>query len=280
MDVIPVGFRRVLFVVVTLLRTHWRFCVGSSVHHSWHDVLCALFNEGSVIQSFRVADMLVRLILSSLPPTEKEGKRVYSMKELLQLKQVNESDAPFFKYAIAKARPLSRSATPNSQKARDSSANNYHRMSIRSASPMIFYMSGEKRMGSRSVTPLIRKPGDILSEVEQVGSSPHPRPPEELMDYYADDPASLPQGDVMGRIQWMHQNNGRIRMIGKVLSTRDLFFHFNDVELKDGQSLNVGDRVVFEISVYKNLVCAKHIRKVENTRSKSSVNIRRQSVAE
>ena len=78
----------------------------------------------------------------------------------------------------------------------------------------------------------------------------------------------------------MHQNNGRIRMIGKVLSTRDLFFHFNDVELKDGQSLNVGDRVVFEISVYKNLVCAKHIRKVENARSKSSVNVRRHSVAE
>ena len=135
-------------------------------------------------------------------------------------------------------------------------------------------------MGSRSVTPLIRKPGDIISEVDQMGSSPHPRPPEELMDYYADDPASLPQGDVMGRIQWMHQNNGRIRMIGKVLSTRDLFSHFNDVELKDGQSLNVGDRVVFEISVYKNLVCAKHIRKVENARSKSSVNVRRHSVAE
>ena len=57
------------------------------------------------------------------------------------------------------------------------------------------------------------------------------------MDYYADDPALLPQGDVMGRIQWIHQNNGRIRMIGRVLSTRDLFFHFNDVELKDGQSL-------------------------------------------
>ena len=144
-------------------------------------------------------------------------------------------------------------------------------MSIRSASPMIFYTSGEKRVGSRSVTPLIRKPGDILSEVDSLSS--HPRGTEELMDYYADDPASLPQGDVTGRIQWIHQNNGRIRMVGRVLSTRDLFFHFNDVELKDGQSLNVGDRVVFEISVYKNLVCAKHIRKVENTRSKSSVNV-------
>lgn len=95
------------------------------------------------------------------------------------------------------------------------------------------------------------------------------------MDYYADDPSLLPQGDVLGRIQWIHQNNGRIRMIGRVLSTRDLFFHFNDVELKDGQSLNVGDRVLFEISVYKNLVCAKHIRKLEHTRSKSSANIPR-----
>ena len=277
---IPVGLRRVLFVVVTVLRPHWCFRVGSSVHHSGHDVFCTLFNEEATEQYFHVVDSLEHLILSSVPPNEANAKRVYSVKELLQLKQEGESDVPFFKYVITKAHPLSRSTTPNSQKARDSSANNYHRMSIRSASPMIFYMSGEKRVGSRSVTPLIRKPGDSLSEVDQVGSSPHPRPPEELMDYYADDPASLPQGDVMGRIQWMHQNNGRIRMIGKVLSTRDLFFHFNDVELKDGQSLNVGDRVVFEISVYKNLVCAKHIRKFENTRSKSSVNVHRHSVAE
>ena len=254
--------------------------MGSSVYHSRHGVFCALFNERAVTQYTCVLSLSQSMILSSLSPEETNVKRMYSVKELLQLKPTNESDVPFFTYAITRAHPVSRSTTPNSQKARDSSANNYHRMSIRSASPMIFYMSGEKRVGSRSVTPLIRKPGDIISEVDQMGSSPHPRPPEELMDYYADDPASLPQGDVMGRIQWMHQNNGRIRMIGKVLSTRDLFFHFNDVELKDGQSLNVGDRVVFEISVYKNLVCAKHIRKVENARSKSSVNVRRHSVAE
>ncbi len=200
---------------------------------------------------------------------EPTPKRVYSIEELLELKDTLTEDAPFFQYQIMNKRSPSRSATP--MKVRDNSANNHHRMSIRSASPMIFYTSGEKRVGSRSVTPLIRKPGDILSEVDSLSS--HPRGTEELMDYYADDPASLPQGDVTGRIQWIHQNNGRIRMVGRVLSTRDLFFHFNDVELKDGQSLNVGDRVVFEISVYKNLVCAKHIRKVENTRSKSSVNV-------
>ena len=91
------------------------------------------------------------------------------------------------------------------------------------------------------------------------------------MDYYHDDPSTLPQGDITGRIQWMHQNNGRIRTIGRVLASRDLFFHFNDVELKEGQVLDVGDRVVFTVSIYKNLVCATHIRKMEPTRSKSTL---------
>ena len=97
---------------------------------------------------------------------EPTPKRVYSIEELLELKDTLTEDAPFFQYQIMNKRSPSRSATP--MKVRDNSANNHHRMSIRSASPMIFYTSGEKRVGSRSVTPLIRKPGDILSEVDSL----------------------------------------------------------------------------------------------------------------
>ena len=218
-----------------------------------------------------------------------------------------------FQYSVTKvqqptsAMSSSRSSTPVSFTVRDNSTNNYHRVSARSASPMIFYTSGEKRGRAASTTAGSRRASEAFTDFDanmsqttstSAGTSdvataqaqataPSPSPsvplppntsgksPEDLMDYYADDPALLPQGDVMGRIQWIHQNNGRIRMIGRVLSTRDLFFHFNDVELKDGQSLDVGDRVVFEISIYKNLVCAKHIRKLENNRSRSTANVAR-----
>ena len=216
-----------------------------------------------------------------------------------------------FQYSVTKvqqptsATSSSRSSTPMSFTVRDNSTNNYHHVSARSASPMIFYTSGEKRGRAASTTAGSRRASEVFTDFDtnmsqtsstSAGTSdatttqapaPSPSPsvplppstsgksPEDLMDYYADDPALLPQGDVMGRIQWIHQNNGRIRMIGRVLSTRDLFFHFNDVELKDGQSLDVGDRVLFEISVYKNLVCAKHIRKLENNRSRSTANVAR-----
>lgn len=197
-------------------------------------------------------------------------KRVYSINEIRALREKASSEEPSIKYKIVYIRHTSRSVTPVAFHPRDSSNNNYHRLSSRSASPMIFYTAGEARPCSRSATPSFRKPiefdADRDSHMLQRSKSP-----EELMDYYHEDPSTLPQGDITGRIQWMHQNNGRIRTIGRVLASRDVFFHFNDVELKDGQVLEVGDRVVFTISIFKNLVCATHIRKVEPTRSKSTL---------
>lgn len=196
--------------------------------------------------------------------TAKE-KIVYSVTELRKRKKKTQ-EISFFTYSIIQIYQNTRSATPVVFQTRDHSATNGRHYSARSASPMIFYTAGEKLSNSRSSTPAIRRSVDLT------GDDSHSKTPEELMDYYHDDPSTLPKGDLLGRIQWMHQNNGRIRAIGRVLSSRDLFFHFKDVELKDGQVLNVGDRVLFEISIYKNLVCATHIRKVENTRSKSTVN--------
>lgn len=177
------------------------------------------------------------------------------------------NDLSFYSYSVIHIYQNSRSATPIAFQTRDSSATNGRHFSSRSASPMIFYTAGEKLSNSRSSTPASRRSIDLTNE-----DLSHVKTPEELMDYYHDDPSTLPKGDLLGRIQWMHQNNGRIRAIGRVLSSRDLFFHFKDVELKNGQVLNVGDRVLFEISIYKNLVCATHIRKLDNVRSKSTVN--------
>lgn len=197
-------------------------------------------------------------------------KHQYSVEDIRRLKKKTE-DVPFFMYSIIQIYQNSRSATPVAFQTRDNSANSCRHYSARSASPMIFYTAGEKMSNSRSSTPASRRSSELGSE-DPVMSLSRAKSPEDLMDYYHDDPSTLPKGDLLGRIQWMHQNNGRIRAIGRVLSSRDLFFHFKDVELKSGQVLNVGDRVLFEISIYKNLVCATHIRKVESTRSKSTVN--------
>ena len=192
------------------------------------------------------------------------------MEEIRALREKATKDVPFIQYKIIHLRPSSRSSTSIAFHPRDSSNSSYHRISSRSASPMVFYTAGEMRPSSRSATPVFRKP--VESDFDAASSFLHrSKSPEELMDYYHDDPSTLPQGDITGRIQWMHQNNGRIRTIGPILASRDLFFHFNDVELKEGQVLEVGDRVVFRVSIYKNLVCATHIRKMEPIRSKSSL---------
>lgn len=201
---------------------------------------------------------------------ENPKKIQFSISELRSYKKKSE-DIPFYSYSVIQIYQNSRSSTPVAFQTRDNSANNYRHFSIRSASPMIFYTAGEKLSNSRSSTPAIRRTSEGISD-EVITAASRAKASEELMDYYHDDPSTLPKGDLLGRIQWMHQNNGRIRAIGRVLSSRDLFFHFKDVELKSGQVLNVGDRVLFEISIYKNLVCATHIRKVESTRSKSTIN--------
>ena len=204
-------------------------------------------------------------------PTEAEvEKRVYGIDEIRALREKASNEVSGLKYKVIYIRHSSRSSTPVAFHPRDNSNNNYHRLSSRSASPMIFYTAGEMRPCSRSATPLFRKPVEFEADRES-NVLQRSKSPEELMDYYHDDPSTLPQGDITGRIQWMHQNNGRIRTIGRVLASRDLFFHFNDVELKEGQVLDVGDRVVFTVSIYKNLVCATHIRKMEPTRSKSTL---------
>ena len=206
---------------------------------------------------------------STNPPVQvKDSKRVYSVNHLRQLKvKGKNASLPFYSYRIIQIYQTSRSSTPVAFQTRETVGMSNRHFSSRSASPMIFYTAGERLSNSRSSTPAQRRSIDLSNE-----DTSHPKNPEELMDYYHDDPSTLPKGDLLGRIQWMHQNNGRIRAIGKILSSRDLFFHFKDVELKDNQVLNVGDRVLFEISIYKNLVCATHIRKVDNGRSKSALN--------
>ena len=206
-----------------------------------------------------------------IPHDKRVQKTVYSLDELRSYKNRSSKTFPFFVFKILRMRNPSRSATPNIYRSRDSSNGNVRHLSSRSSSPIIFYTAGEPRPSSRSCTPVPRTSLDTILDDEMVMSQM--KSPEELMDYYHDDPSTLPQGDVLGRVQWIHQNNGRIRTIGRVQSTRDLFFHFNDVELDEGEQLNVGDRVLFQISVYKNLVCATHIRRVHNTRSRSSINV-------
>ena len=187
------------------------------------------------------------------------------------LKDNSNTSFPFFTYNIFTCRSISRSATPNIYRSRDSSAGNSRHISSRSSSPIVFYTSGEPRPRPHSCNLAAGNALDAALNSQEIMNQLVNT--EERMDFYPGDPSTLPQGDIPGRVQWIQKNNGRIRTIGKVQSTRDLFFHFNDVELEDGEQLEVGDRVLFRVSVYKQLVCATQIRKMKGGRSKSSVNL-------
>lgn len=127
-------------------------------------------------------------------PTEAEvEKRVYGIDEIRALREKASNEVSGLKYKVIYIRHSSRSSTPVAFHPRDNSNNNYHRLSSRSASPMIFYTAGEMRPCSRSATPLFRKPVEFEADRES-NVLQRSKSPEELMDYYHDDPSHASSG--------------------------------------------------------------------------------------
>ena len=74
---------------------------------------------------------------------------------------------------------------------------------------------------------------------------------------------SLPKDIQMGRVQWLNRNNsGRIHVQQPINGIRDIFFHIRDCELQPGEQVNLGDSVMFELSLFENRLCAIKVKKM------------------
>ena len=101
-------------------------------------------------------------------------KRTYTIKQLHGMKNSILLDdlSSSFQYSVTKvqqptsATSSSRSSTPMSFTVRDNSTNNYHHVSARSASPMIFYTSGEKRGRAASTTAGSRRASEVFTDFD------------------------------------------------------------------------------------------------------------------
>ena len=73
---------------------------------------------------------------------------------------------------------------------------------------------------------------------------------------------SLPKDVQMGRVHWLRKNNGRIHVLQPINGIRDIFFHLRDCELEEGDSIQLGDSVMFELSLYEGRLCAVKVKKM------------------
>ena len=73
---------------------------------------------------------------------------------------------------------------------------------------------------------------------------------------------SLPKDVQMGRVHWLRKSNGRIHVVQPINGIRDIFFHLHDCELEEGDSIQLGDSVMFELSLYEGRLCAVKVKKM------------------
>ena len=73
---------------------------------------------------------------------------------------------------------------------------------------------------------------------------------------------SLPKDVHMGRVFWLKKSNGRIHVQQPINGLRDIFFHLHDCELEEGDTIQLGDSVMFELSLYEGRLCAVKVKKM------------------
>ena len=81
-------------------------------------------------------------------------------------------------------------------------------------------------------------------------------------DYCPEIENDLPKDVKTGRIQWLHQRNGRIHVLEPINGIRDIFFHLRDCELQPGEEIKLGDSVMFELDMFEKRLCAVRVKKI------------------
>ena len=85
---------------------------------------------------------------------------------------------------------------------------------------------------------------------------------ERTPDYCPMAAEDLPQDIKVGCVHWLHQRNGRIHVQEPINGIRDIFFHLHDCELDPGDKIELGDSVMFELSLYEGRLCAVKVKKM------------------
>ena len=81
-------------------------------------------------------------------------------------------------------------------------------------------------------------------------------------DYCPEIEKELPKDVKTGRVQWLHQRNGRIHVLEPINNIRDIFFHLRDCELGPDEEIKLGDSVMFELDMFEGRLCAVRVKKI------------------
>lgn len=85
---------------------------------------------------------------------------------------------------------------------------------------------------------------------------------ERTPDYCPMAAEDLPHDIKVGCVHWLHQRNGRIHVQEPINGIKDIFFHLHDCELDPGDTIQLGDSVMFELSLYEGRLCAVKVKKM------------------
>lgn len=72
----------------------------------------------------------------------------------------------------------------------------------------------------------------------------------------------LPKDIQTGSVHYLVKKTGRIRPVRPLNDYKYVFFHIKDCELEEGETLNLGDSVMYELSIHDNKLCAIHVKKI------------------
>ena len=84
---------------------------------------------------------------------------------------------------------------------------------------------------------------------------------------FIDEDVDLPTELQVGRVHYLRKNNGRIHVINAIHGVKDIFFHVKDWILEAGDSVQLGDSVTFEVSLFENRLCASKVKKIPKIES-------------
>ena len=180
---------------------------------------------------------------------EKEERHVYSVDFIRSVNPGTIPDAHFTYQVTSRSVPYRQSYSPMPYSSRKS-PDPYNYYPSHSPNPDGFISRSPRGRLDPEDEALLKKMRDLTPD-------------------FCSDVTELPTDVRQGTVNYFvkAKSNGRITCHEPIQGKKDIFFHLKDCVLEDGEKIELGDTVMFEVSTHDNLMCAVNVRKTEKAPS-------------